>query len=145
MSAPAAPVACERCGTFVEPAELRLFRGKRRCAACDSVERRSVGLWGVPLIAVIGTIAPPAGWFLAAADWWRLGQPVRMLLPVAAVVARVASAFLYEWIGPAGAPGAVSAAAWLGLNLASVLGIVYDYKKAIDGADSAKTPPLTSL
>lgn len=32
---------------------------------------------------------------------------------------------------------------FIGLNLASFFGVVYDFKKAIDNTDSAKTPPLT--
>lgn len=32
---------------------------------------------------------------------------------------------------------------FIGLNLASFTGVVYDFKKAFDNTDSAKTPPLT--
>lgn len=32
---------------------------------------------------------------------------------------------------------------FIGLNLSSFFGVVYDFKKAFDNTDSARTPPLT--
>ncbi len=122
-AAPAVP--CDRCGTFTEPAAFILSRGKRLCPACRALELKSMRLWSPLLIAAVGTLMPPAGWVLAAADWWRLGLRTRVLLPVGAVVVRTAlqfaaSRFLYAFV-PAGLAPVPSWALACALNLASVL------------------------
>ena len=87
------------------------------CAACYPLEVKSVRLWSTTLIVIVGTIVPPSGTILAAADWWRLGLRVRVLIPVAALAARMAISAADLPVPP----GVIFGAAVAGLNLAAIL------------------------
>jgi hypothetical protein len=103
------------------------------------------------LIATLGALAVKGldfVKFLLNKDWNAvITQAAAWLSGIVVLwVASAASVFDAVTVPGVGVPiGSLDAGSlvFIGLNLASVLGIVYDYKKAIDGSDSAKTPPLT--
>jgi len=88
--------------------------------------------------------------FLRAKDWnavftqvsaWAIGVAVLWVAGTAEVFKGVVIPALDTSIGSLDAGGLFL----VGLSLTSLLSTVYDFKKALDNTDSAKTPPLTNL
>lgn len=96
-----APVGlCSRCGSFDAPEALKLFRGQKLCSACLARRLETVRIWTPGFLTVIGTLFPPSALVLVMVDWWRLGSASRMLVPLGALLARVAAIPLLNVLFP---------------------------------------------